>query len=387
MSENVTRSIGNQRPRKPARGLFGQVSTVIFQPAKFFAEMPRIQDNRQWAWVGLLLLIILGLNVVQQHEADTASPTDGGMIDPMMGGMGMDMMGDPFMGDPFMSPDMGIGGGESSADSAINTSTKWEMALVAGAGMVFIWFAQAVVLSQVSLFKGRAPVWSDNLQIVIWAAVPLGLMALFQMFFRWTGGEIGQAGLSGLLIERAFYQEANPFLQSVLKALASNLTLFWVWSMVLIYVGARHVLGGQPIASALAVVMWVVVLVAIPPIINPPAAKDESLTSADEFSEFPLEEFDDFAPFPRDGSPEDGFYEEDFSQGEFSEDFFQDEEMDNFLPDESPDNVFEDEQEPFLEDDELPDDGLGDSLAESDFEEEPMPSDRNRNFPTDEAGE
>jgi hypothetical protein len=372
MSENVSRSpIGNQRPRKPARGLLGQVSTIVFQPAKFFAEMPRIQDNRQWAWIGLFILIILGLNVVQQNDINTDSSPDVGFNDPfsdpmMMGGMAMDMMA---TGDPFMSGDMGILDGTSTGGNGVSTSTKWEMGLVAGAGMVFIWFAQAFVLSQVSLFKGKAPIWSDNLQIVIWSAIPLGLMALFQMFFRWTGGEIGQSGLSGLLIQTSFYQSANPFLQAVLHALASNLTLFWVWSMILIYVGARHVLHGQPIPSILAVVMWVVLMTTVPAIINPPETEAELSTDSmgdfggdfGAFEEFPFDAGmdDEFEPFTSD--------EQGFSEGNFSEEMPQDELQDPLNDDLDPlfdrDQVFEGENQ----DIETP---VDESIEETPFDED-----------------
>lgn len=334
MSENEARPpVVNQRPRKPARGLLGQVSAIIFQPAKFFAEMPTTQYNRQWAWIGLILLIIIGLNVVQQYEADNGSSSESGITDPMMGGFegGMDS---GFMGDPFMGSDMGgMDGGSSGGEGAVNTSTKWEMALVAAAGMVFVWFMQMLVLSQVSLFKGQAPIWSDNLQIAIWAGVPLGLMALFQMFFRWTGGEIGETGLSGLIVQLPLYQSANPFLQDLLKTFASHLTLFWVWSLFLIYVGSRHVLHGQLLPSIFAVVMWAVLFVAVPPLINlangddtPPVMSDDEFGGEDdffmpdgEFEGFPNEEINPFDEFNGDG----------FTEGEFSDEdnFSNDEEL------------------------------------------------------------
>jgi hypothetical protein len=348
MSENVARPpvanpVVNQRPRKPARGLMGQVSMVIFQPAKFFAEMPTTQHNRQWAWMGLLLLIVIGFNSVQQYDVNNSSGSSGDseFVDPMMG---MDM-GGGMMNDPFMPPDMGMGGGDTSSTGASNTSTKWEIGLVAGAGMVFVWFAQVLILSQVSLFKGQAPVLSDNLQIVIWATVPLGLMALFQMFFRWTGGTIGEAGLLGLMVQTSFYQSANPFLQAILKTLASHMTLFWLWSLVLIYIGARHVLQGRMLPSILAVVMWVVMFVAVPHILNPPQADDVPLN----------DDMGDFGGFPDGGFPMDDEF------GGFS-----DEEMppfdDGLNGDEqgmlTPDDEFSGEEMPFHE--EMPpfDEGL-----------------------------
>lgn len=355
MSENVARPpvanpVVNQRPRKPARGLMGQVSMVIFQPAKFFAEMPTTQHNRQWAWMGLLLLIVIGFNSVQQYDAKNSSGSSGDseFVDPMMG---MDM-GGGMMNDPFMPPDMGMGGGDTSSTGASNTSTKWEIGLVAGTGMVFVWFAQVLILSQVSLFKGQAPVVSDNLQIVIWATVPLGLMALFQMFFRWTGGTIGEAGLLGLMVQTSFYQSANPFLQAILKTLASHMTLFWVWSLVLIYIGARHVLQGRMLPSILAVVMWVVMFVAVPHILNPPQADDVPLN----------DDMGDFGGFPDGEFPyDDGSFPMDDEFGGFS-----DEEMlpfdDGLNGDEqgmlTPDDEFSGEEMPF--DEEMPpfDEGL-----------------------------
>jgi hypothetical protein len=54
------------------------------------------------------------------------------------------------------------------------------------------------------------------------------------------------------------------FVKSAVLSLASRLTLFWLWRLVLIYSGARWVLAGKWWSSLLIVLVWAVVLVVAP---------------------------------------------------------------------------------------------------------------------------
>jgi hypothetical protein len=258
-----------QQPRP--RGLIAQVTTLVLQPGVFFRTLPAFQNSRQWLLVAILILALTGLMAVRQAEMTTSTPpatspdsmmppdmmapglSDGGAISGDFGGLPPDMG---------MPVDPGVTGGAS--DSGGSVSTTWTTALIAGGALVAAWLIQALLLSEVTLFNGRAPQLGLNLQIAIYASVPLALMTGLQALYYSAGGDMGEPGLAGLLTEWPELANQTPFVQALLMSLASRLTLFWLWSLLLLYVGARHALRGRWWASWLVVFAWAAILIVTP---------------------------------------------------------------------------------------------------------------------------
>lgn len=274
------------------RSMWSQVWTLALQPNTFFEALPRAGNARQWFWVAVLILALNGFSAVRQ-EALTSSAAGGGVAVPPLTDLGG---GDsfPLPGGGGISPIPGDFGG-SRADfgsdfatdipsSTTDVSSTWITALISGSHIVLGWFVLALLLCEVPLFNGLRPSYGQNLQIAIWTSVPVGLMAGLQLIFLAAGGRPGAVGLSGLLPEWEAYTALPVIVQSLILSLASRFTVFWVWSLVLIYIGARTTLNGKHWAVALVLVVWVLVLVVVPVITGaiaapapPESALDESL--------------------------------------------------------------------------------------------------------------
>lgn len=158
-------------------------------------------------------------------------------------------------------------GGPGAPGSAAGTSdvaATWTTALLAASGMVVAWIVVAGLLSLAPMFNGAAPSFARNLQIAVWASAPFGLMAALRLIYYSAGGMPGEAGISGLLPQWSGYADLPVFLQSVVLSLAGQLTVFWVWNLVLIGLGARLALGGTRWASAFVVLIWIVLVVVTP---------------------------------------------------------------------------------------------------------------------------
>jgi hypothetical protein len=137
-------------------------------------------------------------------------------------------------------------------------------ALVAGGSIVLMWLLQAVFLSEVSMLNGAMPRLGRNLQVAVWASAPLGLMAAIQLLYYAAGGQGGVMGLSLLLEDWTWYQAQSDFTKAVIYSLASRTTLFWLWSLLLLYLGARHALRGYVVSAFIAVAAWMIVVVLVP---------------------------------------------------------------------------------------------------------------------------
>lgn len=283
--------------RTRPRGLWGQVWMALLQPGYFFRTLPLLEDTRTWLWAAVLILALTGLSAVRQDallKGDTGAPAvDFGGVPP-----GGDFGGPASLGGEFqVAPIAGGGGGGGDipfdtgvppvipgAGGAANISTTWTTALLAGAAVVVGWFVLTVILSEVTLFNGRAPSLGQNFQVAIWATIPFALMAGLQLIYYAAGGKAGGAGMSGLLTEWNGYGVLPNFWQSVILSLASRMTLFWLWSLILIYIGARNALRGKRWASALVVVVWAVLLVVVPVVtgaVKAPENPDAQLLSPD----------------------------------------------------------------------------------------------------------
>lgn len=248
--------------RLRSRSLWSQLWMVILQPSVFFRTLPLLTETRQWLWIGILILTAVGLSAVRLAEQTAPATTN---LQPF------------FDSSDFPGVDLGLGGdggfetplpntnnGSIVPNSSSDVNANWTTALIAASGVILGWLILSLLLCEVSLFNGKAPRLGANFQIAVWASVPIGLMAILQLIYLSAGGQSGQPGLSGLLAEWPVYQEMPVFLKSLMLSLASRFTLFWMWSLILLYTGARGVLTGRWWASLLVVLIWVVVLVVMP---------------------------------------------------------------------------------------------------------------------------
>jgi hypothetical protein len=262
-------SVGSQAPlprgespltrRARPRGFVQQVSTVLIQPGLFFRSLLAAgHESRQWLWAAILILALVGISAVR-HEALAGAGADTVQLPPGASGPG---------GPPMSGPAGPAGpGGPSIPGSAAGMSdvaATWTTALLAASGVIVAWIVVAALLSLVPMFNGVAPSFARNMQIAVWASMPLGLMAALQLIYYSAGGMPGEAGISGLLTQWSGYADLPVFLQSVVLSLTSQLTIFWVWNLVLIGLGARLALGGKRWAAAFVVLIWIVLVVVTP---------------------------------------------------------------------------------------------------------------------------
>jgi hypothetical protein len=279
---------GDYRLAQPARtrGLMAQISTALLQPALFFRTLPIMESTRQWLWIALLVLTLVGYSAVRQQTAageDTSEvpagdmggiPIDSGMnIEsgemPIDGGLGVDF--------GFVPP-----ANTSGQTPEVESTDSLTIALIAASGVFVGWAIQTALLSEVTLLNGRAPRFGHNFQIAVWSSLPLALMALIQVIVQITGGTIGAPGLTGLVDELSLYDDLPVFARSLIFSLAANLTIFWLWSLMLIYFGARVALRGRRWSSLLVVASWVIVLVTAPVITGQIDAAADAETAAQD---------------------------------------------------------------------------------------------------------
>lgn len=263
------------------RGLWGQFWMLVLQPASFFRTLPWMHESRHWFWIMVLILALVAFAAVR--HADLSAQGTGGAADVPV----PEIMGDPRMGG-------GIGGGMSGlptdmgglppidsggAASSADVTQSWTTGLRAAANVVLGWFVLSVLLIEAPMMNGVSPRLGRNFQIAVWASVPLGLMAALQLLFFAAGGDLGKPGLSGLLEGWDFYENATPFIQSLLLSLTSQLTLFGLWSLLLVYKGARYALNGRRWVALMIAIFWVAVLIVVPAVTgayDPAAAESES---------------------------------------------------------------------------------------------------------------
>ncbi|WP_162909678.1 YIP1 family protein [Aggregatilinea lenta] len=251
------------------RGLVSQVTMVLVRPGEFFDALAIVRTSRQWVWIAAVVLALVGLSAVRYQSAsqqvadgDPAGGADvsGGVpIDPFGGSGGVAVEG---------SFDTGLSDtGAPSAGGAVSdkdVTDEWTTALIAGSNVLLAWGILAVLLGVVSLMNGRAPRFGHNVQVAVWASVPLGLMAGLQMIFFLMGGSAGAAGLSGLLADWSGYASLSEPVQKLAVSAAERLTLFAVWTVALAYIGARHALRGRWWVVVPVVVAWAAIIIVLP---------------------------------------------------------------------------------------------------------------------------
>lgn len=278
------------------RGLIAQISTALFQPITFFETLAPMRQTRQWLWIGFIILALIGVSAVQQvsSQSTTTAPTDTSTNTPPVG--------DPFSGGggnlgggiDFGTPPPIDTGGNTPTDST-QTVNNWTVALIEATRLIIMWGALSMMLIVVPMFKGKPPQVGENIQVVIYASLPLGVMAALQLIFMAAGGQIGAAGVSGLVDDMPMYQTADPFLRSLILSGASQITLFMLWSLMMIYFGGRFLLRGHRITVLLVIIAWVALLVITPVVTgaiqaesaDTTAPTDDLTPNMDDFSEMP----------------------------------------------------------------------------------------------------
>jgi hypothetical protein len=266
---------------------------VLLQPGSFYRTLPAMHETRQWVWAAVIILALVGLSAVRQEALRTSSTTgntpsftppvtsgpEGGGASPFSVSPSV-KGGGPVGGGPVGGGDIPPPGGETP-ETPVDITQTWTTALIEASNMLLGWLILAVLLCEVSLFRGVRPRLGYNLQIAIWASLPLGLMALLQLIYYQAGGPVREPGLLGLLAEWKPYATLPQFWRSVAVSVAIRATVFWLWSLVLIYFGARYALRGRAWASALVVVIWAVVLVFVPVLTGAVAAPKPELPTLD----------------------------------------------------------------------------------------------------------
>jgi hypothetical protein len=249
-----------------ARGFFTNLIALLLQPGLFFRTFP---SNTQWVIVALLILLVTGIQAVRQPGANDAgtdvfippvveAPIDNGGS--VIGGGGAFSVVPP----PGFAADGGSGvpGGDAGSSAAVRDTTT--TAILAAGTFVIAWLIQAVVLLLVPLLRGRPGNTGRNLQIAVWASVPLGLMILFRLIYFESGGAPESPGLSALIEGWTDFAALSPFVQQIVYRVLSSLTLFWLWNIVLFYLGARFALNGRVWAAFLVTLMWLILAITIP---------------------------------------------------------------------------------------------------------------------------
>lgn len=271
-----SRSTGMVTYNRRQRGLIANVSSALLQPVAFYRSFPL---SRQWMWVAAFILVITGFSAV--HQPDVSDANTGGDVN-SVSMPPMDMQGG---GGVALGPEGGFvlppdAGGPAGTDTAPNVSRTAMTALLAAAGVLLAWLIQAFLLCEVSLINGVRPSMGRNLQIAIWASVPLALMLVIQQVYFAIGGSPGQMGLSLLLEKWAGFQTLPTFSQNVLTILTTNFTLFWLWNLALLYLGGRYLLNGRRTAVMLVIVAWIIISTFVPALTSPQA--DASVSAGDE---------------------------------------------------------------------------------------------------------
>src|SRR5262249_15510415 len=130
--------------------------------------------------------------------------------------------------------------------------------------MIVNWISLSLILTIVSLSQSIRPQFDRNLRIAVWASLPFGLMAALQLLYYGSGGHPGNPGLSGLVSNLPGFNDWPQMSQMVLLSLSTRLTIFWLWNLILLYLGARYVLGGSRIVIVLVLGLWIGWLVLLP---------------------------------------------------------------------------------------------------------------------------
>jgi hypothetical protein len=253
-----------ERARRKSHGLSGHLTTLVFQPRLFFCTLPA---TRHWLLVALAALLVVGLVAVRQAAGVGTPVTDGAVPLP-----GPDFSGGfsagPVPEDPFAVPlpetPLPEGGGGAGPGAPSATTAHVTAAVTAAAWSVGAWALVAALLLPVRLLRGQPASFGMNLQIAVWASVPVVGLLLVQSAFHAAGGQGTAPGLSAVLPRWVGFAAQTPEVQLLLTSALSQTTLFSLASLTYLYFGARYALGGGRAISLLVVGVWAAVCVIVP---------------------------------------------------------------------------------------------------------------------------
>lgn len=270
-SRRRLRVSAQDRARRRQQGIVGHLSTLLLQPRLFFATLPQ---TRHWLIVVVLAFVIVGYSAVTPTApgGDSTIPDPNLPIDGGFGEVPFDAGFDPSfeipVDDPFAVPlpdDPSLGGGEGGeADTAGDVNSRVAVVVVACAWMVGAWLLQAVLLSVVPLLNGTRTSFARAFQIAVWASVPLLVLIVVQMMFQAIGGSGNAAGLSALIPRWTDYATLSPEVQWLVTSALTQTTVFSLYSLLLLWFGARDALAGRWLVCVLVVLGWVLIAVLIP---------------------------------------------------------------------------------------------------------------------------
>lgn len=282
-------------------GLIGNISSVFLQPRTFFDKLPH---TRHWLLVAMLILFVFGFNAANQQVTiqtftestsinrtpPTMTDTDGfdqsttdqtdtqASTNPAGGRRGNQTESDTTDtqasdqtiaqvtdGQAFVPAGFDPANSEAVVETTlVATSETVEdtptlmTSILAATDLLVLWTGQALLLSIVIMAKGYMPNISRSFQIAVWASLPLALMLILRQLFFASGGEGGSIGMITLLETWDGYSDLSVAMQQFLAIFTSNLTIFWVWNMTLLYIGARYALRGSRVLIVMILALWMI---------------------------------------------------------------------------------------------------------------------------------
>ena len=213
--------------RRKAKGFFAQVQQVILHPVAFFEALPEQAESRTWLMAAVLILLLLAYSAVQQKAT---LPED------------------------------------FSMSSANPVQQQVITGLSSAFGLVIAWLAQAALLLPLAILSKKTPNFALNLHIAIWSSIPFALLALIQIAYVWAGGPIGGAGIAPVLSSILSYDTLTSVWGVFILNFAEQFTLFGLWNLALLYLGARHSIQGSKgnLGIVLLILLiWVILLLAV----------------------------------------------------------------------------------------------------------------------------
>jgi hypothetical protein len=218
--------------RRKAKGFFAQVQQVILHPVAFFEALPEQAESRTWLMAAFLILLLIAYSAVQQKAT-------------------------------------------VPEDFSMSTSNPVQQQVITGLmaafGLMIAWLVQAALLLPVAILSQRKANFALNLHITIWASLPFALLAMIQIAYLWAGGPIGGAGLAPAISSVMPYETMTSAWGIFLLNMAEQFTLFGLWNLALLYLGARHSIQGAKgnLGIVLAfLLIWLILLLIVPTIIE-----------------------------------------------------------------------------------------------------------------------
>jgi hypothetical protein len=258
-----------------------QTVRLLIQPKTFFRNMP---TGSQWLFAVLLVLAITGFTATSQIQSSTSSTGSAAAstststsssfnLNTLNATSSTTANGTTATAGTAATRTTNSAAAATNTTATLSSDTILMNGLIAICGVLVMWAGQTVVLSLVTMLRGYSPQFGKSLQIAVWASIPLALMLLLRYAHFASGGSGGSLGLSLLLNNWSGYSQLTEIVQRILAVFTSNLTLFWLWNVVLLYLGARFALGGRRIAVALIIAIWIAAATIVPALTTTPQTR------------------------------------------------------------------------------------------------------------------